>query len=136
MDGSMNRGPSNYFLILCDVIIVLLTLLTYSDWWYYVQHTDFFIKNFICMHLSDNCNLLIIISFISYLFLCWVAGIFILFALYDFIPQLFLLTSSLVVSLPIYSSSCTGILKTLFIRLYFHLVWVFIHFIWDLFICI
>lgn len=46
------------------------------------------------MHLSDNCNLLIIISFISYLFLCWVAGIFILFALYDFIPQLFLLTSS------------------------------------------
>lgn len=23
MDGSMNRGPSNYFLILCDVIIVL-----------------------------------------------------------------------------------------------------------------
>lgn len=87
----MNRGPSNYFLILCDVIIVLLIVIddTISS-----TQNFFFIKNFICMHLSDNCNLLIIISFISYLFLCWVAGIFILFALYDFIPQLFLLTSS------------------------------------------
>lgn len=87
----MNRGPSNYFLILCDVIIVLPIVIddTMSS-----TQNFFFIKNFICMHLSDNCNLLIIISFISYLFLCWVAGIFILFALYDFIPQLFLLTSS------------------------------------------
>lgn len=128
----MNRGPSNYFLILCDVIIVLLIVIDGT-----MSGTRIFLsQNFICMHLSDNCNLLIIISFISYLFLCWVAGIFILFALYDFIPQLFLLTSSLVVSLPIYSSSCTGILKTLFIRLYFHLVRVFIYFIWDLFFCI
>lgn len=87
----MNRGPSNYFLILCDVIIVLPIVIddTISS-----TQNFFFIKNFICLHLSDNCNLLIIISFISYLFLCWVAGIFILFALYDFIPQLFLLTSS------------------------------------------
>lgn len=45
------------------------------------------------MHLSDNCNLLIIISFISYSYV-ELLGFFILFALYDFIPQLFLLTSS------------------------------------------
>lgn len=67
MGGYMNRGPSNYFLILCDVIIVLLIVIddTISS-----TQNFFFIKNFICMHLSDNCNLLIIISFISYLFLC------------------------------------------------------------------
>lgn len=63
MDGSMNRGPSNYFLILCDVIIVLPIVIddTMSS-----TQNFFFIKKFICMHLSDNCNLLIIISFISY----------------------------------------------------------------------
>lgn len=27
MGGYMNRGPSNYFLILCDVIIVLLKVI-------------------------------------------------------------------------------------------------------------
>lgn len=62
MGGYMNRGPSNYFLILCDVIIVLLIVIDDT-----ISSTQiFFIKNFICMHLSDNCNLLIIISFISY----------------------------------------------------------------------
>lgn len=61
MGGYMNRGPSNYFLILCDVIIVLLIVIDGT-----MSSTHIFIKNFICMHLSDNCNLLIIISFISY----------------------------------------------------------------------
>lgn len=58
----MNRGPSNYFLILCDVIIVLLIVIDGT-----MSGTRIFLsQNFICMHLSDNCNLLIIISFISY----------------------------------------------------------------------
>lgn len=69
MGGYMNRGPSNYFLILCDVIIVLLIVIDDT-----ISSTQiFFILkiSFVCIY-----QIIVICSLLSVLFLilmlsCW-----------------------------------------------------------------
>lgn len=69
MDGSMNRGPSNYFLILCDVIIVLPIV---------IDDTMSSTQNFFLLKISFVCiyQIIVICSLLSVLFLilmlsCW-----------------------------------------------------------------
>lgn len=76
MGGYMNRGLSNYFFILCDVIIVLFIVIDGIMFSIYI-----FIKNFICMYLLDNCNLFIIISFIFYFYVELLGFLFCLFCM-------------------------------------------------------
>lgn len=65
----MNRGPSNYFLILCDVIIVLLIV---------IDDTISSTQNFFLLKISFVCiyQIIVICSLLSVLFLilmlsCW-----------------------------------------------------------------
>lgn len=65
----MNRGPSNYFLILCDVIIVLLIV---------IDDTMSSTQNFFLLKISFVCiyQIIVICSLLSVLFLilmlsCW-----------------------------------------------------------------
>lgn len=65
----MNRGPSNYFLILCDVIIVLLIVIDDT-----ISSTQIFLIlkiSFVCIY-----QIIVICSLLSVLFLilmlsCW-----------------------------------------------------------------
>lgn len=64
----MNRGPSNYFLILCDVIIVLLIVIDGT-----MSSTRIFLSkiSFVCIY-----QIIVICSLLSVLFLilvlsCW-----------------------------------------------------------------
>lgn len=65
----MNRGPSNYFLILCDVIIVLPIV---------IDDTISSTQNFFLLKISFVCiyQIIVICSLLSVLFLilmlsCW-----------------------------------------------------------------
>lgn len=65
----MNRGPSNYFLILCDVIIVLPIV---------IDDTMSSTQNFFLLKISFVCiyQIIVICSLLSVLFLilmlsCW-----------------------------------------------------------------